>query len=204
MNPADGRTLWSFPRKGFGGIGPGTPLYLDPQLYSNHLYFVSGYGGCTVRIADGTGTAAARPEAGYGYTFANLTLWNGCIYGGESGPGDGNITGALNCVDVLTGKILWRHEGYGANTLAVDGRLIIQTTAGDLIIAEASSKEYKPLHKVRIRAKPDYDYSKGDRPMVTAPAFSKGRLYCRDGGAVICFDLLDAADPGGGTGKGNP
>lgn len=189
VNPADGSTLWSFNRKDAYGISPNSPLYLDPLPFESFVYFVSGYGGAVIQVKDQP-AISGKPTVGYGYTFAQLTLWNGCAIGGEAGAGDGNITGHLACVDIKTGKALWDHNEYASSHLYVDGKFVIQTLAGDLIIAEASNAEYKEVSKTPIveRGRP-YDYSKGDRPLVTAPAFCDGRIFCRTGGEIVCFEV---------------
>lgn len=188
INVSDGSPAWSFNRKQAPGIGMAVPLYLDPLPCEDNIYFVSGYGGSIINIKNAA-LSASRPEIGYGYTFAQLSLLKGCAIGGDSGPGDGNITGHLACVEIKTGKKLWEHNEYGATHIIVDGKLVIQTLSGELLIAEASLEDYKEISRTPIvdRGRP-YDYSKGDRPLVTAPAFCDGRIYCR-AGTLVCFQV---------------
>ena len=189
INIADGKTMWAFNRKGAYGIAPGTPAYLDPLSSDGHIIFVSGYGGAIIGMTEQP-AVTAKPEMDYSYSFAQLTLVKGFAYGGNSGPGDGNITGRLACVDVKTGKKAWEHNEYCATHLAVDGKLVIQTLAGELIVAEASPEAYTEISRTPIidRGGRAYDYTKGDRPIVTGPAFCDGRIYCRVNG-LTCFEV---------------
>jgi hypothetical protein len=58
------------------------------------------------------------------------------------------------------------------------------------MVAEASTNAYREVSRSPLadRGRP-YDYGKGDRPLVTAPAFSDGRLYCRLGGEIVGYEL---------------
>ena len=189
INATDGKTVWAFNRKEAYGISPANPCYIDPLSSDGHIIFVSGYGGAIIGMTE-QAAITAKPEMDYSYSFAQLTLVKGFAYGGNSGPGDGNITGKLACVDVKTGKKAWEHNEYGATHLAVDGKLVIQTLAGELIVAEASPDAYTEISRIPIidRGGRAYDFTKGDRPIVTAPAFCDGRIYCRVNG-LTCFEV---------------
>ena len=52
----------------------------------------------------------------------------------------------LKCVDINTGKIVWSQAGFGqGGTAIVDGKILILSDTGNLVLCEASEKAYKEL-----------------------------------------------------------
>ena len=83
-------------------------------------------------------------------------------------------------VDAETGELVWRARGQGEGTLIMaDGKLIILTTDGELVVAEASPKAYKEIAAAQIL----------EGSCLTAPTLAGGRLYLRNLSEIICLDL---------------
>ena len=89
--------------------------------------------------------------------------------------------GNLRCIDFKTGQVKWTHEGTGAGTqMAVGNKLVVLTGAGELIVAEATPSEFRPLARAQVL---------GGRCW-TVPVFANGRLYCRNlQGTLVCLDV---------------
>jgi outer membrane protein assembly factor BamB len=97
--------------------------------------------------------------------------------------------GALNdyvCVDVLTGKQMWRQEGFGENyasTIAIGENLLVQTDRGDLVLVAAEPTRYRELARAQVCGK-----------TWSHPAWVEGKLYVREGltqgWKLTCLDLL--------------
>ena len=65
--------------------------------------------------------------------------------------------------------------------IAVDGKLVLTTTNGQLVLVQAVSPKMKVLSQAVIA---------GLEACLSCPAFSKGQLFVRDcTGAIWCFDL---------------
>ena len=98
------------------------------------------------------------------------------------------IGGSLQCVDLATGKLLWRGGGFGNGTCLVTAgdRKVIAWGRGSLALAEADAKEYRELHRTkRLLRGTCY-------PQV---AFSNGVLACKDrNGTLIVFSLRPVLD----------
>jgi hypothetical protein len=60
-----------------------------------------------------------------------------------------------------------------------DGKLIILTTDGELVVAEASPEAYKEIATAQIL----------EGSCLTAPTLAGGRLYLRNLSEIICLDL---------------
>jgi len=86
----------------------------------------------------------------------------------------------LRCIEWKSGKVKWTKEGFGCGSMILaDGKLIILNEKGDLILAEATPKEYRELARIAVLGKPC-------RAQI---ALANGRLYARDPKKLVCWDL---------------
>ena len=88
---------------------------------------------------------------------------------------------ALRCVEAASGKVMWEKEGFGvAHILAADGKLILVGNDGKVTLAEASSKEFRPLSTAAL----------ANDTVRAVPALAGGRLYLRTtgqgSGSLMC------------------
>ena len=76
----------------------------------------------------------------------------------------------LNCVELKTGEIKWSKRGFGpGNCILVDGKLLVLSDAGELVIVRADSDEYEELSRTEVL--------KGK--CWSTPAYSDGRVFVR-------------------------
>jgi outer membrane protein assembly factor BamB len=77
--------------------------------------------------------------------------------------------------------VKWSQKGLGKSSLMIaDGKMIILTEKGDLVIAEANSDSYKELARAKVL----------DGLCWTVPVLSGGKIYCRNHeGNLICLDV---------------
>ena len=111
--------------------------------------------------------------------FNSCVYWDGHFYGV-----DGNTDQAqrdLRCVELATGTVKWKHEGLGLGSLmAADGKLIVLSDRGELVVAEASPEAFKPLARAQVLGGKCW----------TVPVLANGRIYCRNArGALVCLDV---------------
>ena len=108
--------------------------------------------------------------------MSSSVLWEGYIYG---------IDGAkLVCLDFETGRVAWSKKGagkYGSSLTLSDGKLIILTEEGKLIIAEASPKRFKEITSAQILSGRCW----------TVPVLANGKIYARSNatGRLVCLDV---------------
>lgn len=93
----------------------------------------------------------------------------------------------LVCVEAQTGKQTWSQEGFGerySSIIAADGRLLIVTDRGELVLAEADGSRYREMGRLQVSGR-----------TWSHPAFADGKLYVREGltsgWKLTCFDLND-------------
>ena len=120
--------------------------------------------------------------------FSSLIL-DGHIYGfdlhdfqpRETRPGSGR----LKCLKLATGQVRWATDRTGhVNVLAADGKLILFSDMGELILARATPARYEELARTRIFS---------GRVCWTAPTLHRGRLYVRNQSQAACVYLGDPA-----------
>ncbi len=112
--------------------------------------------------------------------FQSSVLVDGYLYGTHS-LDHTSKSASLRCVRFDTGEVKWKKKGLGhAPLMAADGKLIIMEEQGNLIVAEASPKEFKELARAKVL----------DGQCWTCPVLCGGRLYCRNtGGDLVCLDV---------------
>ncbi len=173
----DGKVFWEFPWKTQYDVNAA-----DPIISGDKIFISSGYrsGGALLKLVNG------RPELEWQNQNMHNQL-NGCLlmdgylYGvsGQSG-----YAGDLRCVDLATGEVKWKElsVGLGAVT-AADGKLIVAGEKGELIIAEATPREFQAISGAQVLGGKNW----------TVPVLSNGLIYCRNStGDLVCVDVRPA------------
>ncbi len=87
----------------------------------------------------------------------------------------------LKCID-LDGNEQWRKRGLGTGAFlaTTDGRLIVLSEKGELVVAQASPRGFEELSRKRI-------FARGN--CWTSPVLAGGLIYCRNSaGDLVCLD----------------
>jgi outer membrane protein assembly factor BamB len=88
----------------------------------------------------------------------------------------------LRCVEIATGKELWKKEGVGkyhATLLRTgDDKLLMLTESGDLVLFEPNAKEYRELARAKVCG-----------TTWAHPALCDGLLYVRDDKELSCWKI---------------
>jgi outer membrane protein assembly factor BamB len=104
-------------------------------------------------------------------------LLDGYLYGTD---GDSGNDAQLKCLDWKTGEVKWTQKGIGTGgVIAADGKLIVLTSRGELIIAPASPEGFEPISRSQVLGGKCW----------TVPVLSHGRIFCRNAaGDLVCID----------------
>jgi outer membrane protein assembly factor BamB len=146
----------------------------DPIPFGDTVFISSGYnkGCCLVKV-----TGAKCEELWNNKNMRNhfncSVLWKGHLYGFDEST--------LACLDFETGQTKWAQRGLGKGSLMLaDGKLIILSERGKLVIADASPEEFKELASAQIL----------EGKCWTVPVLANGRIYARNAaGALVCVDV---------------
>lgn len=110
--------------------------------------------------------------------FVTPVVRDGFLYGCDGRQDTGTV--ALRCLDLKSGKVRWSKESFGcASAILAEGRLILLTDEGDLVLADATPDGYREISRATILT----------GPVRAHPALASGRLYARDNKRLACWDL---------------
>jgi len=169
INLANGQTVAKHPWTATYDVAAVTPL-----IDGNRVFISSGNDvGCAMlELTSNNELKQLWKTEAMSNKMANSILWQGYLYGFNYEE--------LACVDATTGESKWSQEGLGMGSLIMaDGKLIILSEQGELIIAEANPERFVDLHRKHIL---------GGRCMTT-PAFSGKRIFARNAeGNLVCLD----------------
>ena len=149
------------------------PIHIPPDKL-----YVSGAEGIGARLflvkeADGKGEVELIWEQPFMRNHFNAAVVDGdTIYGFD------NAT--LKAISVSDGEMAWGKRGLGKGSLIlVDGKLLVLSDRGKLLMLEANAEGYKQKGSVQAL----------EGLCWTAPSFSDGRLYLRNHDELVVYDL---------------
>ncbi|MDH7598468.1 MAG: PQQ-like beta-propeller repeat protein [Sedimentisphaerales bacterium] len=176
VDPRTGKVLWRYPWKTSWDINAADPIVVDGMLFVS-----SGYNkGCALLRIEADHPEAIWTSRAMCNHINSSILWNGYIYGfdGQVGGGD---SGKLRCIEAASGRLMWSAGGMGVGSLILaDGKLVILSENGRLVIADARPDGFKELASAQIL----------EGKCWTSPVLANGLLYARNAeGQIVCVDL---------------
>ncbi|NOT29909.1 MAG: PQQ-like beta-propeller repeat protein [Planctomycetes bacterium] len=176
LDLADGKTRFHFPfKKGETSVSAATPVVVDDA----RLFISSGYGhGAALVDFRGPEPVAEWETKAMRTQLSGCVLVDSCFYGFDETM--------LKCLD-LAGKERWRTRGLGMGALAAaDGRLIVISGNGELVIAAAQPEKYEEFAKRRVLMGSSFWAS---------PVLCGGLIYVKSGeGELACLDHRPRAE----------
>jgi outer membrane protein assembly factor BamB len=183
IEPASGKQLWAFPYPTEYDCNTASPVQLDDQ----HILISAGENHGSVIVAFGAGKSGTTAESVWS-SFGNDSqlraewqtpvIHDGHLYGLDNQGSAGPITN-LVCVRLKDRKTMWQKNRFGkSNLILADGKLFLTTMEGEVVIVEASPKEFHELARATIM-----------ETTRQAPALANGHLFVRDNKDVICIDV---------------
>jgi outer membrane protein assembly factor BamB len=146
-----------------------------PIVDAGRIFITSGYnhGGALLRLR-GKALESLWQNKQMKGKMATPVLLDGHLYGFDES--------VLRCLDVETGKSVWKKPGLGQGSLMVAGdRLIIMSDDGKLVIAEATAEAFRGLAEAQL-----FKVNEG----WIMPVLAHGRIYCRSSdGQLVCVDV---------------
>jgi outer membrane protein assembly factor BamB len=183
FDPETGGVLWSHRISEGYDEHAAWPLYHEPNLVVARAF---GGGATCLRF----GPAGGPPEVAWETRdFSNDVLsgvaLDGAVYGFDlhdfQAQRNRQARGVLRCLDLATGAVRWTAADVPhASVVAADGKLVLWTETGTLILARASAEGYDELARTPVFA---------GEVCWTAPALADGRLYLRTHTQAACVWL---------------
>lgn len=159
LSPADGSELAFTPWETRYDVNAMTPVVLDSRVFIS-----SGYDkGCALLDFSGSEPKLAWENKSMRNQMSGCVPWQGHLFGFDDK--------VLKCID-LAGEERWRERGLGQGALSLaDGRLLVMSEEGELIVAEAKPEAYRELSRTKV-------FDGGI--CWTVPVLSEGIVYVRN------------------------
>ena len=180
--PKTGNVLWRYPYKTDFDCNIATPV-----AYKGQVFISSGenHGSVLLKLSpDGERFRISEVWSSFGVKSVLRNEWqtsmliDGYLYGFDNVGGAGPIS-HLTCVNAATGERAWQVKRFGkGNLIAADGKLLISTIQGEIILATASPDRYDEISRATVNG-----------TTRQAPALSAGLLYLRDDQEIVCWNV---------------
>ncbi|MDA0807204.1 MAG: PQQ-binding-like beta-propeller repeat protein [Planctomycetota bacterium] len=176
LNPKDGSVVWSCD----GLVGKnGDLVYTSPLISKGVGVAMGGYTGPAIGFRlDGKGDVTTTHRLWHDDSKQPQRISSGVIVGdhifmANAGPG------TLQCLDLTTGKEVWKDRGPGANHWGqmcfADGRLYVTNQKSQTVVFAPNAEKYEQLAVNSL-----------DGSSNSTPAFSDGEIFLRTSTSLYC------------------
>jgi outer membrane protein assembly factor BamB len=175
-----GKFLWAYP------IDKTTAVIPTPIVKDDLVFIAAGYkrGGALLRQKAGPGGTVTMQEV-YGLKPELANKHGGIVLVGDHLYGCADDQAILICAELETGKVVWKERGSGkgsATVIAADGHLYVRYADGTLALVKTDPSGYTEVSSFKVPGS-------GDRPSWAHMVILDGRLYLREGDAILCYDV---------------
>jgi outer membrane protein assembly factor BamB len=168
---SDGKVLWKYPFENRTKVNAA-----DPIIVGNEIFVSSGYNhGCAKIKINGSNVETLWNNKNMRNKINCSMYWKGYLYGFDESK--------LTCLDFKDGSIKWSDGslGMGALMMSANGRMIIISDKGELVIAKANPEKFDVISRAQILPK---------SKCWTTPILSNGKIYARNAnGDMVCVDV---------------
>jgi outer membrane protein assembly factor BamB len=184
LDPATGKLFWQFPLVDLLFESSTTPVKVGERIVASSIT----YGSAGLSLETKESKPAYKEEwkspSLTSYFSTPVAVGTDTLYlvtGQLPFPGK-RPSATLHCVDMKTGKSLWKKEKVGTFHAALlrtgDNKLLMLQENGDLVLLDPSPKEYKELSRASVCGE-----------TWAHPVLVDGKLYLRDKKEIICVQL---------------
>jgi outer membrane protein assembly factor BamB len=174
VRASDGKLMWRYSQVTNRTANIATPVYSDGKVFFTSNY---GTGGALLALRAAGGEVKAE-EIYFTREMQNhhggVVLVNGYLYGFNNA--------ILTCLEFASGKMMWRDRSVGKGAVtAADGNLYVLGEDNVVGLVEATPAGYREKGRFSIR---DQGW-----PSWAHPVVSGGRLYIRNQGTLVSYDV---------------
>ncbi len=173
VSPTDGKLFWSYPWKTGGQVNAAVPLLVPPDKIFISSSYDQGAALLKVNVIKGKPAVEQVWKSKVMMNHFNSSVFkDGYLYGFDNS--------FLKCVEAVTGKEKWVKSGLGKGSLLLaDGRLIILSEQGLLVLADASPVKFQQTASAQIL----------QGRCLTEPALCGGKLFLRNQKEMVSVSL---------------
>ncbi|MEN3942348.1 PQQ-binding-like beta-propeller repeat protein [Prosthecobacter sp. SYSU 5D2] len=179
VTPADGKVLWRQEYR-FNVSTAASPVVWEDIVYCSAGYDV---GAGAFKISKSGDKFSSEPLwRKEGNDLANHwstpVVKDGYLYGMFSFKNYGS--GPVACVDIKTGKEMWKEEGFGPGQVILAGdKLIALSDKGEVVVIEAKTDKYTELKRDDVL----------DGKVWSYPVLAYDRLFARSTEEGVCLEI---------------
>ena len=183
LDPASGKVQWSYSFPTEYDCNTASPVQIDEE----HILISAGENHGSVVLAVKSDKPSGKAEEVWSSLGKDSQLraeWQtpviheGHLYGLDNSGSAGPITN-LVCIRLEDHKTVWQKNRFGkSNLILADGKLFLTTMAGEVVIVEATPKEFHELGRATVM-----------ETTRQAPMIANGHLFVRDDKEVVCIDV---------------
>jgi outer membrane protein assembly factor BamB len=176
VDPENGTVKHQFPwrSRSRASVNAAVPLVIGDVVFLSASY---GTGAAALRLGPSGLTKLWSSDEVLSSHYATAVHRDGVLYGFHGRQEYGQ---SFRAIELLTGKVLWREEGFGAGTVTLaSNRLLILRESGELVVAEASPRAFRVLARAPLLSGTVRAY----------PALADGVIYLRNETTLGVFDL---------------
>lgn len=154
-----------------------------PIVRGDQIFISTGYErGCALYKFTGDALEQIYTSKNMSNHMSNCVLLGDQLYGFDGNTHTGR-TRVLRCIDFATGDVRWTQSGLGIGAICAAGdRLIILGEKGELVIAEATPKQFTPLKRAQVSSGRHWN----------VPVLANGFLYLRNAaGKLVAIGVRD-------------
>ena len=180
IRASDGAALGSFPWKSPFRTNSTTPIVVGDEISISTGYNV----GCGLFRWTGSELEKLYSNREMRNHFNNSILLEGHLYGFDGNSNLGRVV-QLTCMNWETGEVAWKERGFGCGSLMIaDGKLLILSESGDLVLATATPDGYQELARSEFLTGRCW----------TVPVLLDGRIYGRNAAGTLKVVALPRAN----------
>ena len=173
LEAASGKELWRSEWRTDYDVNAATPLVIGDQILISSGY---NHGAALISIANGKAKEVWMNKS-LRAQFNSPVVVQGTIFGIDNNVGKGPLV----ALDLASGEVKWTEKSVrGGSLIAADGKLIVVTEGGELVIADASPAGFRALARAPVGTKRNW----------VEPTLSAGRLFVKNNaGDLVVLDL---------------
>lgn len=173
LDAAGGKELWRTEWKTDYDVNAATPIVLGDRILISSGY---NHGATLIGISGGKAQEIWKNK-NLRTQFNSAVVIGDSIYGVDGNAGGGNLV----CLNLADGSTKWTEKSTkGGSLISADGKLIVLTEKGELLIADATPGGFHAISRAPIMS---------GRCWVQ-PVLSGGRLFLKNnGGTLVALDL---------------
>ncbi len=177
-----GKSLWSYPFATDYNCNTANPIEIAGKVL---VSAGEDHGSALLEISQANNSYVVQPIwESLGVKSSLRSEWQtpivveGVVVGFDNVGGAGPVT-HLVAVDPITGSQLWREPRFGkCNAILADGKLIMSSMSGELILAQVNRDGYQELARAKVLG-----------PTRQAPVLVGSKVLLRDENSIVCLQL---------------